>query len=451
MTFIGGIATDREYYIKSKFSNGDNCGFIEYEYDKKQKEFLLTERHIIGTGKNLSLSDKKTIATITSTLTNSYSKTYSATSPDKNKTALLINTLQTIKNDNYYRKSTLFMFDGSGKLEWKTTFEMKFARESFVIQNVVVNNDGNVFVVANTYIVKKKRQENQAIQTFMIDEDGLQETATSQKSGVYVTDMALKTLNNGNLFIGGYYSTKPVNAERVLNYFGYDVGDFESEGKFGIILGKNNLNEISFTTIPFKNSVPNGATYKEAYSDEYYTFVRDIIETSDGVITLIGEEYRHDQVNSPLQQQAVPLHKSRNVLIDAFNQNGEVVNSSILFKKQENYGVISGIFANIIDAKDKILVLYNESKKHNLNVNKPISDEYEMKSYEKEGIGVVCEILNGEVGQKTQVMDCSKTKTFLDSFYKISDNTAVITSIKKSNGLFTGTYNGDKYTNILTW
>jgi len=434
---LWGLNYQLYFTNRMKFHNEESCGIIYFSW-QKGKKYYIWKRDVVGSGKKLSTpnTDEKYLKQVILDKKMDC-RSYTAASPDYNKYALLVNILENKKNDWYYQKSNLYVFNNRGEIEYETSFTMKFARSSFAIQNVVVNNDGKVFVVANTYVLQKNRQENQAIQAFMIDENGLRETSTLQKKDVYVTDMALKTLNNGNLFIGGYYATKSVNAERVIGYFGHDVGDYESEGKFGIILGKSNLEEISFNIIPFKNSVPKGATYAQAYSDYYYTFVRDIIETSDGIIHLFGEEFRQE----PGNQFTNPMAKTRNVLIDAFNQQGDVVNSTILFKKQERYNTAAGVFANIIDAKDKILVVYNSSKKHNINENIPIENEYEMKNYEKDGIVVVCEIQNGQVGKKYQIMDCSKTKTLMESFYKISDNSAIVVTSKDR----------EKYSNVLTW
>ena len=414
-----------------RFSNETEFGFFDINRDANVIKF---SKYVFSSGKSKAKVKEVTSITLQK---DEHHKIYSSISPDKSKIAYLVNALTLKKGDLFYDRSYLLMFDNNGNLLWQTNFKLNFANSSFRIEGIAVNNDAEAYIVSLSYENKKNRQENQVIETFLANENGIESRRKSDKKGVNVTDMSFITLNNGNLFIGGYYSHKSVNTNRETGYFGHDKGDFESYGKFGLLLNKDDLSEIAFNVIDFKNSIPKGATYDESYSHYYYTLVNTIIETADGNITLFGEEYRQEPGNNYVP----PMAKTRNLIIDAFNQSGELVNSSILFKKQERYSSLLAVFSDVIKVGDKIFAIYNESNTHSLKVNKPIDDEYEMKKYKKEGIVVLCEIKNGLPQEKQQIMDCAVSQKLFVSGVVLTDNSLLVRTMQDTKS----------FLNVLSW
>ena len=421
--------------LGSCFVNEKTCGVTLATDNFKEKTLDISTR--IVQGSNTLTFNEKVIDKIPSDRGNRWSR-MSATSQDKSKNVLIINLLKPekkVNNDGFiYDKTYVYLFDNSGNLIWKTNFALNFARPYFNFQSVGVSDDGKVYLAVTSYENVKNRQQNQVIQTYSINENGIEKTQLLQKNNFCVTDLKVRVLKNGNVFLGGYYSDKPTNAKREEGYFGHDIGSFESSGKFGLLLKDENLDELNFNTISFKTSIPKGSTLAQAYSPDYFSVVEDIIETSDDIITIVGKEIRQEPESTFFRG----LIQVRNILVDAFNQSGDVVNSSILFYKQGND---PAFIPSVINAKDKIIVIYNDSKENSLSQNKPIDKEYSLKSFNNKGMVVVCEIINGEVGKKHKIMDSTETKQIFDKAEIVTDKTAIFitTDMKKL------------FSNILSW
>jgi len=387
-TFLGGI---------NAFNNdGKIVEYSLFPYIEKEN-VVLAKKTLVGRGVDLDF--KYEYFNFGGYKKGDYTIHFVAKSKDETRQVLLINVIalnykfrEVVYN---YKESIVVVFDEEGKILWKKRVQLNFKQETFSILDCTVSNDGNVVYIASISS-KNENKKDGTLEIKRIEEDDFaNEEIIKNLDKKIIENAKIKILSNGNVFLGANYK------------------EGKDAGFFSLTFPKNEPSDYLMTIVPYKNAKTD-RRFIDFWTSENFPLLKDIYETSDGVVSMITEETFGNWNNT------------RDVVINSFNLQGEYQKTSVLFRKSaESYGTITLITVSVIDAKDKLLLIYNENK-DNLSTNLPENAAFLAGGFKKNGVVTVCEVVGGIVGNKYKIMDGTTSNLMFSDVLYVKDKVAVL-------------------------
>ncbi|MDR0829954.1 MAG: hypothetical protein LBN95_07575 [Prevotellaceae bacterium] len=399
---LNGVLKNRALLMSVKtklinFSSEEAFGFISFENNNKENTLTLKKNSV----KNNSLSEK-----ILQTIKHDkddYIKTDVAVSGDKSKKLVAFSFIEKKINLNsyeiIYKHTTFFVIDADGEIIWNKTISSDF-------NEINVCNDGSVVIISYE---TNENKCNLHLQKF--DEEGKNDI-TEVFPFKRICEIQFLELSNGNVFIGGYYSTGAYN---------YGNAATDDLGTFCYVFDKN-LEKLNFKSKTLEQTKPKDFTLKEAYSKDTKKLIRGIYETTDGKITMLAEE---------------EYSGIKNILINSFDLNGNYENFSILFKKQgTGYEGSSALFSFfVLKNNDELILIYNDDIGNDITQNVPNPKTFNRNQYKKTGQTIACTIKNGLVGKKQVLINATTEGRIMNYMIEQFDNEALIRVETEKAGL----------------
>jgi hypothetical protein len=384
-----------------KFSSQSTAGFISIANGPKERSYILNKVFVNGNG----LSEKP-LKTIECEKGDYYMYNVS-TSIDKSKKMVAISL---VSSKDAYKFTTIFVINNEGEIIWSKTISPKFKNDKFEFHSMTVSNNGSVYILANSFEIGVK---NCYLQLIKVDENGIDRNVTDAFPFNTIGAMRIIELSNGNLFIGGYYTTAGV-----YNY----TNSSEQLGTFSYVFSKS-LEKINFKSKTLVETTPNNLNMREVYPPTKPNFkhIKGIYETSDGKVTMLAEEQLIIS-NSYMQKNYLRY----NVIINSFDLNGNYENSSILFKDQicQIVNVLTSF--DVIKNNDELILIYNDNVKNEITKNLPKPKRIRVQNYKKTGQTIACTIKDGLVDKKRVLINAKKHDGIFYSVVEIFDKEAII-------------------------
>lgn len=256
---------------------------------------------------------------------------YIAVSPDTTKYAINF-IVPNDKNQAPYFYS--FVYDNNGKELWYNKFIPQISGSKFSVQDVQLDNNGNLLLLLYSSRGKNQVVFEPAAQLFICKKDTILD-ATQPIDFGYITSMKLLQMKNKDYFIGGYYEA--------------DNKGFTS-GYFNITFDDYTLKTLSQMYAPFAVGKEK-STYDDIEDDQYFVKCDKLYELGEKTIIMMGEQFTSiiDGKNY--------IHHTNDILVNKFMLDGKDMGYNRVSKHQQlhtstavsahSYGQrISGNFLN---------------------------------------------------------------------------------------------------------
>jgi hypothetical protein len=348
--------------------------------------------------------------------------TVSASSNDENTGVSVVSEVE----KKMYKSSTVSVFDKDDKVVWKTKISPRFNNDSFGFLDVTVSNDGKtVYLLAKSLNPKNEKNANTTLHLFKITGDGIDETTSEAIVDADYHDATLKILSNGNIFVGGYRCEPGKKDVRILKSFSlmFDGKDLE----------KLNAHVSDYSKFVPEKNMKNPTHYFNGYAR---TIIKGVYEMADGNVVMLAEE---SSLMNGYQGYSSVFYAFRNIYIDTYTLDGEVVNTDILYKSQyissgseypENALPLS---FDVVQLKNELVLVYNDNVK-NLAANNVdnVKKDFDIKKNAKKTVATMCSITDGKVGKKKALIDSKTEKRFFLKILKQYDNYALVYTQSKN-------------------
>lgn len=214
--------------------------------------------------------------------------------------------------------------NNEGEFVWSGTVSPQFGGKSFSIGDLVVDNNGVLYLPAYTCQVNGKNISD--VQFMMIKAtDGNTETFTEGVTFGTPQDFTAKMLSNGNVVVAGYYTEATTNT--ATNSNGYYFYTFDT--------GSDNFSDVR----NFKFS--DGYVEKAAWArfsnilgnQQYSIKTGDIFELENGSVVLCGEHRFVKAIYDPNMKSWSYQMLTKNILVSTLQPDGNA-NFTMVEKQQ---------------------------------------------------------------------------------------------------------------------
>lgn len=286
-----------------------------------------------------------------------YTKEYAAVSPDGTKHAFMF---YVVNKKDMAGEMRVFVFDEKGEEILYKTIVPEIFGGNFSVEDVVVNNDGEVALLMLTGEVKKKEMVSTAIQVLLCTDSYTESLGLPFQEGI-INSMKMCALKNGNYFIGGYY-TSPTSP--TTDAFFHCFIDTK-------IMKMSNVKVLALS---------DEQVAPREYSDmriflPYKTKCCFLQQLEDGSIMMIGNHVARYQVSG--SKTCYDVVHVKNIVYQHLASDGEVLATPMLKSHQiimdlmQREFDVNGLRINYVDkqlsfspfvSKNDVYIMYNESK-----------------------------------------------------------------------------------------
>ncbi len=338
------------------------------------------------------------------------------------------------------------VFDADFNQMWEKEVTLPYTDQLFKVNDYILDNNGNVFLLGKLYKDKVKEERKGEINyTYTIlsyTENGAQENKFPiSVSDVFITDMKIAVTPEFDIIGSGFYSDNASNSVKGAFYVRFDTKTNSLQSKsfkdFDFDFITENLNERQ--TKRAKKRADKG---KEVELTHMY--LDDIIMRDDGGAVLIGEKYRMytteyttTNSNGTTTTHTVDHYVYGDIVMVNINADGTIAWTRKIPKYQHSTndgGALSSYAKRVKD--DKIFFIFNDNPK-NLTQN----DKNKVYTYSglKRSIAVLVEVdIAGNVSDKELIFS-SKAEGVLiqpSTSSKINDNEMIFYAIGKKKEKF---------------
>lgn len=229
-----------------------------------------------------------------------------ALSPDKTKIGLC-NIL--IDKTNGYKGITFTVFDNEGEKLWENTILPDFNDQTFMLLETALSNQGIVYVVASSYTAGKKRSSDEQFHLLEVSETDHKNIKAGEGIG-YIAKSKMKILNDGNLFITGYYKEQK--------------DDYLYKGAYSMLYNTSDQSVINYAYKDFSKDIPEGYRMN-LYCDE-------IFELSDGNLVSVGEQRSITYYRSTFS--SYYTYAAYNLIYITYSKEGAINDVESIYKSQ---------------------------------------------------------------------------------------------------------------------
>jgi hypothetical protein len=229
-----------------------------------------------------------------------------ALSPDKTKIGLCS---VLIDKTNGYKGITFIVFNNEGEKLWENTILPDFNGQTFMLLETALSNQGNVYVVVSSYVAGKKNSSEEQFHLLEISETDHKNIKANEEIG-YIAKSKMKFLNDGNLFITGYYKEHK--------------DDELYKGAYSMLYNTNDQSVINYAYKDFSKVIPEGYRMN-LYCDE-------IFELPNGNLGSVGEHRSITYYRSTFS--SYYTYATYNLLYISYTKEGTIENVESIFKSQ---------------------------------------------------------------------------------------------------------------------
>ncbi len=249
---------------------------------------------------------------------------YAATSKDGSKQAVLLIGVDKRSNASAFN---VFIYDGNGEEIAYQHIAPEVYGNSFSISDFQVTDDGNAVILVHGQEVVKKEIESSAVQLIICNQDGAETQAAAANFGIF-RSMKLCLLENGNVFVGGYYARD--SKELTTGFFNYIYDTRTQEFSEGHVTVFSDLQRPQ-QTVDFVYG-----------TRKFVTNCVDIHELPDGTVMMVGEHRALVIVYS--NGGNAYHHTTGDLVYQKFDKEGATVTAQMLPKEQffGSYSYIGG-------------------------------------------------------------------------------------------------------------
>jgi hypothetical protein len=409
--------------IAFSFSDTGTVGIVTITHDSKRNQLSLDRQTIVS---NSSFSSESITAFDIEEGDLLLAKQASV-SNDRTKTALLF----TVATKSLrFKTAYVCVFDKAGELLWQQQVSREIIASYF---DMVVNNNGIVYMLKQKAVKQKVKF---TVVKFNADDD-ISESDIEDVAVENIKATKTQILSNGNIFIGGYNAIQQAG----INILGC----------FSVIIDAKTLEKKSENFGNFSKLMQKGIAETKMYDPKKYKItIKAVCETTNGIITMVAEESRVEEIRSSNTLAGV-IYTFRNVFANSFSTNGEFNNASILYKTQickcltrmPEYQ--SPVSVEVLNTKDKLFLIYNENSKADITKNEPSSTKYSVSLSAKKTQTLTCEVKNGIIDKKKVLINAPlEGRHFVNIAMQNSNEALVYT---QTNAIRTGKIMLEK----ITW
>ena len=334
------------------FGVGDNIFALYYQDTRKEGQKLITTT----IKKDGSVIENKTRLSI-KLERRSYTKEYAAVSPDGTKHAFMF---YVVNKKGMAGEMRILVFDEKGEEILYKIITPEIFGGSFYIEDVIVNNDGEVALLMLTGEVNKKEVVSTAIQVVLCTDSYTESLGLPFEEGI-INSMKICPLKNGNYFIGGYYTSPTSHTTDAFFHCFIDTKTME-------------MSKVKVRALSDEQIAPREYTDLSVLLT-YRTKCCFLQQLEDGSIMMIGHHYGQYHVSS--NNGSYDRIHVGNVVYQHFASDGEVLASPMLKNHQIIVGEFyadyefNGLRTNLVDKntsfspivfKNDVYIVYNESK-----------------------------------------------------------------------------------------
>ena len=198
-----------DYLLLSCFESANSLHCIYNFFDYKAKSYGIYMNTVPKDSKTFSWNPEL-VGSIP--LERAYDvRTYTSTSPDKTKAAVLLCLTQNSLKSASLKGSLILAFDEDGLL-WQSPLDLEFTNNTLQIFNFSVNNDANVFTSILSFTKKDDKDKSRLDETLHLYQYGqygeINHIDVQPEFGSLQSACLLFT-RDGNIALSGYYSPAP--------------------------------------------------------------------------------------------------------------------------------------------------------------------------------------------------------------------------------------------------
>jgi len=253
---------------------------------------------------------------------------------------------------------SVVVFDADMNISWKKTQRFKYQDKKITIEQAVVGNNGDVYILAKVWEKKKNKRERGLprydFKAFKITETGMKEYEVDLGNGIAPTDAGIYFPDNNQEFILAGFYTNAVRSSGVKGVF-YAAGNSDT--------GIKNIKTHEFEASFLKGLIKQKSIEKD--KGLQYTFsIQDFIAFNDGSISFLAEEnyvvtrtYTDGQGN----RRTSHTYHTNEIIIPRFSNNGALINIQKIEKSFSSSSPLNASYTMALH-NDKTYLLFNDYK-----------------------------------------------------------------------------------------
>ena len=256
------------------------------------------------------------------------------------------------------------VFDEKWKLIWEDEVSLPYEDNLFNVENLTIDNDGNVFVLGRVYRErakeKVKRKPNFDYSIIVYKQNKKEKEYKVRLPEKFISDITFKINNVGNIICSGYYSDKSTSALKGTFFMTIDASTSQ-------ILKQGHKD----FPVDFLSEVI-GEKKAEKGIELYEFDLTDFILRDDGGAVLVGEQYFVDAVttttttaNGGTTTRTNYYYYYNDIIVTNINPDGSIAWNVAIPKRQKSVndgGYYSSYAMSIVD--DRLYFLYNDNIKN---------------------------------------------------------------------------------------
>ena len=335
------------------FGAGDKIVSFYYEDSKKEGQKLIKATMPKNGTSNLDCETRLTLKLDR----RSDTKDFTAVSPDGTKHAFMFYVLNKKRMVSEMR---VFVFDENGEEILYKIISPQVYGGNFSVEDVVVNNDGEVALLLLTGEMSRKELVSTAIQVVICTDAYTESLGLPFEEGI-INSMKMCVLKNGNYFIGGYY-TSPTGhtTDAFFNCF-VDTKSME-------------ISNVQVRALSDDQVAPRELTDMRIFMT-YRTICCFLQQLEDGSVMMIGNHFGKYKVAT--NTDSYNMVHVKNIIYQHFASDGEILATPMLKSHQiiadpmQRDFDVKGLRRNYVDmqlsfspivSKNDVYIMYCESR-----------------------------------------------------------------------------------------
>lgn len=309
MTGDVAITVSNKHALREALVSDKNVIVLYSNLNKKGDQITFTTAIIDKNEKSVTLSDANSVTTEANS--QFWPDYKSAKSPNgKMMAAMAVVTGKNSQLENLFA----VVVDDQGEFVWSGHVDPQFGGKTFSLGNLIVDNDGNIYIPAHTCQMNGNKISNVNFMMIRTNGNGTKSFTESVNFGTPQNFMA-KVLKDGNIAVGGYYTDSKTNT--VTQASGYFFYKFNNNSE-----SFSDMKAFKFSDNYVERAV--WARFSNELGNQQYSISADNIhELENGSLVLCGE---HRFIKKIFNQQmnSTTYHiLTKNILVSTLLPDGD--------------------------------------------------------------------------------------------------------------------------------
>lgn len=333
------VTIPKTHVMMGGFANGNDIIAVYRHASKKNDYVNFTIANIDRNNNTITFNDASTISTATN---KHYWPEYkTAKSPNGKMMAIL--TMVTGKN-NQLENLFAAVVNNQGEFVWSGTISPQFNGKTFAIGQLLVDNDGIIYLPAYTCQLRGENVSNVEFMMNICKEDGTVSVTESGNFGA-LQNFTAKILSDGNIIVAGYYTDSYTNT--ATHSSGYYFYKFDPQTE-----SINDIQNYSFSNNYVEKNT--WARFSNVLGNQQYSISADnIYELENGSLVLCGEHRFLKAIYDPNMNSYNYQFLTKNILVSTLLTDGTSLFSMI--EKQQ----LAGLAVNISGSWSSLNISYS--------------------------------------------------------------------------------------------